>query len=115
MLGGAFKRRIAFLAVSLLFLEPTAWGAERGETYDVLDLPAVPSDRATQARLFGITHAGDRLVAVGQRGFVLYSDDWGDSWQQASVPVRSTLLTSYFVDAQTGWAAGHDGVVLHSE
>lgn len=108
------RRRIAFIAASLLFLEPTAWGAERGEVYDVLDLPAVPSDRAAQSKLFGISRAGDRLVAVGQRGYILFSDDWGDSWQQASVPVRATLLTSYFVDQQKGWAAGHDGVVLHT-
>jgi photosystem II stability/assembly factor-like uncharacterized protein len=105
---------LVLLATLLLLPHSTAWGAARGETYDVLDLPAVVSDRATQARLFGITRAGDRLVAVGQRGFILYSDDWGGSWQQASVPVRSTLLTSYFINAQKGWAAGHDGVVLHS-
>jgi photosystem II stability/assembly factor-like uncharacterized protein len=115
VLGGVFKRRrIAFLVASLLFLEPTALGAERGEVYDVLDLPAVPSDRAAQSKLFGISRAGDRLVAVGQRGYILFSDDWGDSWQQASVPVRATLLTSTFVSPEKGWAAGHDGVVLHT-
>jgi len=107
-------KRLVLLATLLLLPHSTAWSAARGETYDALDLPAVLSDKATRARLFGITRAGNRLVAVGQRGFILYSDDWGDSWQQASVPVRSTLLTSYFVNAQKGWAAGHDGVVLHS-
>ena len=114
MIGGALTRRVALLVVSLLLLPPAAWGATRGEVYDVLDLPAVQSNRATQAKLFGITRAGDRLVAVGERGFILYSDDQGDSWQQASVPVRATLLTAYFVTPQKGWAAGHDGVVLHS-
>lgn len=114
MLGGILRKRLSLLALSLLFLHPAAWGADRGEVYDVLDLPAVPSDRAAQSKLFGISRAGDRFVAVGQRGFIVYSDDWGDSWQQASVPVRATLLTSYFVSPEKGWAAGHDGVVLHT-
>ena len=114
MIGGILIRRVVPLALSLLFLQPTAWGATRGEVYDVLDLPAVQSNRVTQAKLLGITRAGNRLVVVGERGFILYSDDWGDSWQQASVPVRATLLTSYFINPQMGWAAGHDGVVLHS-
>lgn len=105
---------LVLFATFLLLPHPTAWSAARGELYDTLDLPAVRSERATQARLFGITRAGDRLVVVGQRGFILYSDDWGGSWQQASVPIRSTLLASYFIDAQNGWATGHDGVVLHS-
>jgi len=107
-------KRLVLLATLLLLPYSTAWSVTRGEVYDALDLPAVKSDRATRARLFGITRTGDRMVAVGQRGFILYSDDWGDSWQQASVPVRSTLLTSYFINAKNGWAAGHDGVVLHS-
>lgn len=114
MLGGVLIRHLVLLAALMLLPHSPAWGAARGEVYDVLDLPAVPSDRATQARLFGITRAGDRMVVVGQRGFILYSDDWGDSWQQASVPVRSTLLTAYFINPQKGWASGHDGVVLHS-
>ena len=114
LLSEILIKRLVLLATLLLLTHSTAWGAARGEIYDSLDLPAVLSDRATQARLFGITRAGDRLVALGQRGFILYSDDWGGSWQQASVPVRSTLLSAYFVNAQTGWASGHDGVVLHS-
>jgi photosystem II stability/assembly factor-like uncharacterized protein len=109
-----FVKRLVWFTTFLLLQCSPAWSVTRGEIYDTLDLPAVPSDRATQARLFGVTRAGDRLVALGQRGFILYSDDWGDSWQQASVPVRSTLLSAYFVNAQTGWASGHDGVVLHS-
>ena len=114
MLGRVLIRPLVLLAALMLLPHSPALGAARGEVYDVLDLPAVPSDQATQARLFGITRAGDRLVAVGQRGFILYSDDWGESWQQANVPVRSTLLTAFFINPQEGWVSGHDGVVLHS-
>ena len=114
MLGRVLIRPLVLLAALMLLPHSPASGAARGEVYDVLDLPAVPSDQATQARLFGITRAGDRLVAVGQRGFILYSDDWGESWQQANVPVRSALLTAFFINPQKGWVSGHDGVVLHS-
>lgn len=109
----SYKYLITLLAY-LVFCSPLAWSVGLGKTYDVLNLPALPSHRATQAKLFGIARAGDRMVVVGQRGFILYSDDFGSNWQQAKVPVRSTLLSVYFPTPQQGWAVGHDGVVLHS-
>lgn len=81
---------------------------------DVLDLPAKPSALAMRSPLLGLTHAGQRLVAVGQRGHILYSDDNGKRWQQAVVPVSSDLNAVYFPTAGQGWAVGNDGVVLHS-
>jgi photosystem II stability/assembly factor-like uncharacterized protein len=85
-----------------------------GEFADVLDTPAIRSDLAAQATLTGLTQAGERLVAVGQRGHILYSDDAGQHWQQAQVPVSSDLVAVHFPKPQQGWAVGHDGVVLHS-
>jgi photosystem II stability/assembly factor-like uncharacterized protein len=85
-----------------------------GEFADVLDTPALPSELAARSTLTGLTHAGDRLVAVGQRGHILYSDDAGQHWQQAQVPVSSDLVAVNFPTPQQGWAVGHDGVVLHS-
>ena len=41
--------------------------------------------------LQAITQAGQRLVAVGERGLVLLSDDAGKHWRQAQVPVSVTL------------------------
>jgi photosystem II stability/assembly factor-like uncharacterized protein len=64
--------------------------------------------------MLGTTRAGQRLVAVGERGIILLSDDDGHHWRQASSPVRVTLTAVQFVDAQRGWAVGHLGVVLHS-
>jgi len=61
-----------------------------------------------------VTRAGERLVAVGEFGMIAYSDDHGQSWQQAAVPVSVTLTAVDFVGEQTGWVVGHDGVVLHS-
>lgn len=81
---------------------------------DVLDLPAKPSALAVRSPLLDVANAGQRLVAVGQRGHVLYSDDAGQQWQQASVPVSSDLNAVYFSTPEQGWAVGNDGVVLHS-
>ena len=97
-----------------LVLAAPALAIDKGETYDVLNLPAPQSVRATQSNLYGIARAGSRLVAVGQRGIVLYSDDKGRSWTQGQVPVRSVLLDVFFANDKLGWAVGHDGVILHS-
>jgi photosystem II stability/assembly factor-like uncharacterized protein len=79
---------------------------------DPLDRAAEKSPLATRALLTGITAAGARLVAVGQRGHVIWSDDGGASWAQASVPVSTDLTSVRFTSPVRGWAVGHDGVVL---
>jgi len=81
---------------------------------DVLDTPAVKSPLASRALLNGLASAGSRIVAVGQRGHILYSDDAGKSWRQAEVPVSSDLVAVSFPTATNGWAVGHDGVVLRT-
>lgn len=81
---------------------------------DPLDQPAQPSALAQHALINGVAHAGRRLVAAGQRGHILYSDDQGASWRQAAVPLSGDLVALNFKDASEGWAVGHDAVVLHS-
>jgi len=81
---------------------------------DVLDAPATKSPLAPRMLLNGLARAGDRTVAVGQRGHALYSDDLGTTWKQADVPVSSDLVAVSFPTAKSGWAVGHDGVVLHT-
>ncbi len=76
--------------------------------------PALPTSDAVGAQLLDMTWAGDRLVAVGERGLVIYSDDEGRSWQQARVPVSETLTALSFPTDEHGWAVGHGGVILHS-
>jgi photosystem II stability/assembly factor-like uncharacterized protein len=82
---------------------------------DVLDVPAAKSPYAARSLLNGLARAGDRIVAVGQRGHVLYSDDGGKNWQQANVPVSSDLVAVTFATPSNGWAVGHDGVVLTTD
>lgn len=81
---------------------------------DVLDQPAQHSKQAERSTLLDLAQAGKRLIAVGQRGHILYSDDQGTSWTQARVPVSSDLNAVQFATELQGWAVGHDGVVLHS-
>ena len=81
---------------------------------DVLDTPAVMSPLASRSLIQAIAKAGDRIVAVGQRGHIVVSSDNGATWKQSPVPVSSDLTAVYFVDAREGWATGHDGVILHT-
>jgi photosystem II stability/assembly factor-like uncharacterized protein len=97
-------------ALTLPFMRPVV----AADFSDVLDSPALPSPLAAQGMLTGMASAGERLVAVGQRGHILYSDDAGGHWLQARVPVSADLVAVHFPTASQGWAVGHDGVVLHS-
>jgi photosystem II stability/assembly factor-like uncharacterized protein len=81
---------------------------------DVLDTPAQSSPLASRSLLQAVAKAGSRLVAVGQRGHIVVSNDGGKNWKQAPVPVSSDLTALFFADSERGWAVGHDGVVLHS-
>jgi photosystem II stability/assembly factor-like uncharacterized protein len=100
-------RRLAFLALACAVSAQAAAPAPAA-----LAEPALISPKALGAATLAVTRAGDRLVAAGERGTVLWSDDGGKAWQQAAVPVRAGLTALRFVDAQTGWAAGHLGVIL---
>ncbi len=74
--------------------------------------PAEIMPRAAASLLVDIVRAGERLVAVGDYGHILYSDDSGRSWTQVPVPVRVLLTAVFFVDARHGWAVGHDGMIV---
>jgi len=82
---------------------------------DPLAVASQPSALASRSVLQAVVRAGPRLVAVGQRGHILYSSDGGSSWKQASVPVSSDLTAVFFINGEKGWAVGHDGVILHTQ
>lgn len=102
---------LAALSMALMLQQGTSQAADY---VDVLDTPAIQSELAIKSWLVDVAAAGNRMVAVGQRGHILYSDDAGKTWRQASVPVSSDLTAVYFPTPTQGWAVGHDGVVLHS-
>jgi len=76
-------------------------------------LAAEPARLAARGLLIAIASAGPRLVAVGDRGIIVLSDDRGASWRQADyVPTQALLTGVCFLDAQHGVAVGHDEVIL---
>ena len=114
---------LLLLPASLLFASNTPASSQvpqrqpspaENKTVDLLDTPSRYSPKAPISLLMDVTRSNDRLIAVGERGYILYSDDDGKSWKQATVPVSVTLTALSFPTAKQGWAVGHDGVVLHS-
>lgn len=55
----------------------------------------------------------EKIIAVGEYGHILTSSD-GVQWQQANVPVQTTLTSVTFVNENIGWAVGHDATILRS-
>lgn len=103
------------LAAPLHAATPAPAGAVGAAVIDPMQRPAVAVRRLDKAVLLGAATAGQRVVAVGERGIVALSDDQGRTWRQArAVPVSVTLTVVQFVSDKHGWAAGHGGVVLHT-
>ncbi len=81
---------------------------------------AEPLEWAEAARLversqfLDVAAVGERVIAVGERGHVLVSEDGGSNWDQAQVPARSMLTAVAMVDERHSWVVGHDAVILHS-
>lgn len=79
---------------------------------DALQRPALMVKAPQHAVLTAAALAGERIVAVGERGIVALSDDHGASWRQVPCPVSITLTMVRFADARHGVAVGHGGTVL---
>lgn len=75
---------------------------------------AEPARLAPQSLLVGVARSGSTLLAVGERGHILLSEDGGATWTQARVPTRSLLTAVTTVEGGQAWAVGHDAVILHS-
>jgi len=81
----------------------------------LLDRPALKINDPAHSVLLDVTFADSRMVAVGERGIIIYSDDYGVTWRQADVPTSYTLTGVYFPTPQQGWAVGHGGIILHTK
>ncbi len=104
---------VAFAVSSIISLAPVC--AENRLSTIAITSPATESALASQSLLLDISPIGqEQLVAVGQHGHILLSSD-GEQWQQANVPVQSTLTSVYFLNDLLGWAVGHDATILHSQ
>lgn len=90
-----------------------ALGATSSRAADILP-ESGPMPKVTMERLLLVdaTHRGDRVIAVGDRGYIVLSDDNGRTWRRAKSPAAPLLTAVEFLDATRGWAVGHDSVIL---
>lgn len=84
-------------------------------SHDFLERPSLPTNHGAKRRLVGVSTIGQRLLAVGDMGLIIESDDQGKSWRQIQSPVSVMLTTVSASDDKTLWAVGHDGVILQSQ
>lgn len=104
-----FRCRAAAFALLLQGLAALAASADNHRDIEYAEIQPLAPD----SMLLDVTRIGDRLVAVGERGHVVWSRD-GEEWQQAeNVPTRSTL-TTVAASGERLWAAGHDTVIITS-
>jgi photosystem II stability/assembly factor-like uncharacterized protein len=117
VMPGAAQESGAGVVVPGSVQDRSAVGEELGKfPRELRELPALHLAHPTRAEMLSATTAGSRIVAVGDHGTVLLSDDSGKTYRQArEVPTRVLLTSVSFADDKQGWAAGHWGVVLHTE
>jgi len=120
--GDAAKSRVevfcAFFQKSGLLLLLLLPQLSRAQTIDPastpLHQPATMTRLASTGLFTSVALAGNRLIAAGERGRILWSDDNGQTWRQARTPTSVTLTNIRFVSPLEGWAIGQMGVILHS-
>jgi photosystem II stability/assembly factor-like uncharacterized protein len=95
------KIRTASFILVILFNTVT-WAQVEVQSYQA---PLVSS-----SLLLDMGQSDTRMIAVGERGHVLLSNNTQD-WSQVVVPSIATLTAVYF-NGNTGWAVGHDTTIL---
>lgn len=73
--------------------------------------PATTAPLAVESLLLDVASVATLSVVVGERGHILYSED-NSNWTQASVETRSLLTAVFMLDDNTGWAVGHNAVIV---
>lgn len=97
----------------LLGMSLAAAAALAGEpVVEALARPSITIRHPEMAAMLGAALAGSRIVAVGERGLIVISDDRGDHWRQVASPVSVTLTTVRFADSSRGVVVGHGGSIL---
>lgn len=117
-----FGPSAAFIATAFLVVaSPSPQSREADQPIDRLDTPALALAAPERGVILDIVAlapnggAEARLVAVGDRGRILFSDDAGRSWRQAASPASVELTAVAFNAGGVGVAVGHDGAILRSE
>ena len=73
---------------------------------------AADASKYNKTLINAVSKAGTRLIGVGIHGIIIYSDDNGTNWEQASVPTTKTLTDIDCIDKNVCWATGHDAYIL---
>jgi len=76
--------------------------------------PEASVARVDRVALTALVRVGDRLVAAGERGRIVYSDDAGATWHLASSPSYQPVTSLAVVDGRTIFATAHQGGILRS-
>lgn len=112
------RRRLLAGSVAIAAMQKFSFARAQGVSAQssVLNVSALRVRAPDRVVLISITITpAKRIVAVGEHGVVIYSNDNGTTWLQAQVPVDVTLTCVAFATAAIGWAAGHFGTVLKTE
>ncbi|MBK8325164.1 MAG: hypothetical protein IPL06_21515 [Betaproteobacteria bacterium] len=108
-MSSRFTLACAFACAGFALAAGPAPGADPAPSSSV-----APFGKVTMQRLMIVdaTRRGSRVVAVGDRGYIVLSDDEGKTWRRAKSPPAPLLTAIEMIDAKTGWAVGHDSVIL---
>lgn len=101
------------LAAAFVAMASPVFAQETQESPAAVATPAEIAVKAAEAQVNDVAVAGERLVAVGDKGIVVTSTD-GVTWTQSPTPVDVLLNAIYFSDERNGWAVGHDATVIHT-
>ncbi len=100
---------VAALSVGCLVSSPSFAAVPETLTSQIQPLSA-------SSLVIDLAHAGNHLVAVGERGHILVTKDQaGELWQQVPTPTSALLTKVFFFNDKLGWAVGHDATILHTQ
>lgn len=105
---------LGVLAGSAAWAQDEAAGESSEKQGAVKPMPAEIMPRTPESLLLDIKNTGEHLIAVGDRGAIIVSNN-GKDWAQVEVPVRAALTAVAFADPKHGWAAGHDAAIVHTD
>lgn len=74
------------------------------------------ADPAASRLLLDAAFSGEAIIAVGERGTIIRSEDHGRSWNRMQTPDSATLTgVAFSEDGVSGWAVGHGASILASK
>ena len=98
----------AFFILSAFSRSPCVW-ADAGENDYSRQAPL-----ASRSLLISLDGVGDVIWAAGSHGHILKQDSSG-IWNQSKVQASVLLTAIRMLDSSTGWAVGHDAVIVYTD